>query len=192
MNTRYTRWIAALLLTSVMGCSQHTAYDPQVDHQTLESSEFVHFLTKQPVATFDQACRAMLLVSDGEESPRSFEERVTELQSRGVIRAEWNLKSNHVVDRGTIAYMIHRACKMPGGLNTWLSTFSGFGDCRYALKEVVRQGVMPYGLPYQTPTGGEVMDAFAKADDYMARQGMYQSTETEISSPEDLQQTGGG
>ena len=184
--------MSALLLISVAGCNQHVTYDPQVDHGTLGSSEFVHFLAKQPVATFDQSCRAMLLVSDGEETLQTFEERVAELQSRGVIRAEWNLNSNDVVDRGTIAYMIHRGCKMPGGINTWLSTFSGFGDRRYALKEVVRQRVMTYGLPHQILTGGEVMDAFAKADDYMAKTGMYQSTETEVSSPGDLQQTGGG
>lgn len=173
-------------LVAAAGCSQRITFEPSQDHNQFDSLEFIHLLAAQPMVTYDQGCRAILLVADGQESAKSFQERVMELESRGAVRGEWELEANNALDRGTLAYMIARTCQVPHGLNTWLSGFSGLGDRRYALKNVVRQGIMPYGLPYQIPTGGEVVAALAKADDYMAKHGLYETTEVEISSPADV------
>lgn len=191
MKKMLKRWSSILVLTGLAGCSQLT-YSPAADHNTLETTEFMHSLTQQPMVNYDQACRVVLLMSDGQDTPRTFDERSAELASRGVVRSEWNLKSEDAVDRGTFAYMIYRTARMPGGINTRLSNMSGFGDRRYALKEVVRNHVMPYGLPYQIPTGGEVVMAVAKADDYMAKTGVYESTDREINSPADVRGGAGG
>ena len=184
-------WSAILVLAGLAGCSQLT-YTPAADHNALETTEFMHSLTQQPMINYDQACRVALLMADGQETPGTFDERAEELVSRGIVRSEWNLKSENAVDRGTFAYMIFKAAHMPGGINTRLSSLTGFGDRRYALREVVRNRVMPYGLPYQIPTGGEVVAAVAEADDYMARTGVYESTEKEINSPADLRGGAGG
>lgn len=184
-------WPAILVLAGLAGCSQLT-YTPAVDHNALETTEFMHSLTQQPMINYDQACRVVLLMSDGQDTPRTFDERSAELTSRGVVRGEWNLKSEDAVDRGTFAYMISRVARMPGGINTRLSSVTGFGDRRYALKEVIRHRVMAYGLPYQIPTGGEVVAAVAAADDYMAKIGVYESTDKEINSPADVRGGAGG
>lgn len=192
MNTRYARWMTVMSIVALVGCDQRITFDPPQDHGQFESLEFVHLLARQPMVTYDQACRAMLLVADGTESPSPFEARVAELESRGVVSSRWDLAAHDAVDRGTLAYMIYKTCQVPPGLNTWLSSLSGLGDRRYTLKRVVREGIMPYGLPYQIPTGGEVVAALAKADEYMAKRGLYESGDVEVSSPADLGRSGAG
>ena len=181
-----------LSMVLLAGCAQRITFEPPQRHDQLDSLEFTHLLAQQPMVNFDQACRATLLVADGTESAGTFEARRAELESRGVVSDKWNLAANDAVDRGTLAYMIFKVSGVPHGVNTWLSSLSGMGIRRYALKRVAREGIMPYGLPYQIPTGGEAVAALAKADEYMARHGVYESGEVEISSPADLGGSGGG
>ncbi len=172
----------------IAGCSRTSVtFTPSQDHNTLEQAEFAHYIAEQPMMTYDQLCRAVLLLADGDESPRSFENRVAELQSRGIARERWSFGAQDVVDRGVLAYMIFRTSNLPGGINTRLSGWTGVGCERYALKEVARKRIIRYGLPYQIPTGGEVMRALARADDYLADHGMYESAEKEIRSPRDVE-----
>jgi len=190
MNVRNARLVCLMLWPVLTGCSHSMRFEPAQDHNQLESLEFFHLLAQQPMVTYDQACRAMLLLADGKETSGGFEERSAELASRAVISEKWKIASDEAVDRGTLAYMIFRTCRLPDSVNTWLAKCSGLGDRRYALKNVVRAGIMPYGLPYQIPTGGEVLAAIRKADDYMADHGMYETTDVKISSPADVQRTG--
>ncbi len=185
MNLRYALTTVSLL--ALLGCSQHIPYAPSQDHNALAEAEFVHFVAAEPVVTYDELCRATLLVADGEETADSFEQRVEMLSSRGIVRPEWQYEADHAVDLGLLAYMIHGACDIPSGLNSRIADFTGIGCERYALKDVVRQGIMPYGMAYQIPTGGQVMAALAKGDDLMAKRGMYESTEREINSPADVE-----
>ena len=187
MSVRQTMVVLLVAAAAVGGCSQHVAYSPPQDHNGLEAAEFGHYVTQQPMVTYDEVCRATLLVAAGEEPAGTFVERVTELKSRGIVRQEWDYPAGHVVDRGTLAYMIYKVCDLPGGLNLLLANWTGIGCERYALKEVIREKMTPYGLAYQLPTGGEVMQALSAADDYMVKHGMYETAEREISSPKDVE-----
>jgi len=178
-------WVALGMVTAG-GCRHQITFEPQQDHNQLDSLEFVHLLAQQPVVTYDQGCRAVLLVADGEESPHTFGERKAELESRGVVSAAWGLQENDPLDRGTLGHMIFKTCRMRHGFNTWMASFTGLGDRRYALKSVIREEIISYGLSYQVPTGGEVVAALARADDYMAKKGMYEMPVGEISSPGDV------
>lgn len=188
MQRRTAVWLSIVAAVAGGGCSQQRlTYTPEQDSAALEQTEFAHAVAQQPMVTYDQLCRAMLLLADGDEFPGSFEERAAELRSRGIVREEWPIGAKDVVDRGHLAYMIFRVCGMPGGLNTRLAEWTGLGCERYALKEVARARIMRYGLPYQVPTGGEVMRVIARADDYMAEHAMYESVEKEIGSPRDVE-----
>ncbi len=187
MNKRNALTTVSVTALALTGCSQHLTYAPPQDHNSLADAEFVHVVAQQPAVSYGQLCRAALLVADGEDTAGSFEARVDALKSRGIVRQEWDHSSDRTVDRGLLAYMILRACTIPSGLNSRLAGWTGIGCERYALKDVVRQGIMPYGLEYQIPTGGEVMAALARGDDFMAAHGMYESTEREINSPEDVE-----
>lgn len=186
MTIRSISSLILVVLLGTIGC-QHVSHTPSQDHQSLEASEFVHYLAQQPMATYDEVGRAVLLMITGEEGPGTFEQRVSDLEARGIIRPEWNYDAGHVVNRGTLAYMVYGACQMSGGLNIRLANWTGVGCERYAIKEVVRRRVMAYGLPYQIPTGGEVMRVLAKADEFRASRGIYVDTVPEISSPRDIQ-----
>ena len=169
----------------VAGCSE-VSYTPAQDHNSLASTEFSHYLSQQPMVTYDELCRAVLLTADGEDAQKSFEERDSALKGRGIARTEWSYDAGHVVDRGTLAYMILQVSQSRKGLNSTLAGWTGIGCERYALKDVAVQKLMSSGLPYQVPTGGEVVRALASADDYMAKKGLYASEEKIVTSPRDV------
>jgi hypothetical protein len=171
----------------LVGCSHGPSYAPSIDHNTLGSTELAHYVAQQPMVTYGELCRVALLVADGEEAFTTFESRVEALKARGVIRSNWNHPAEWIVDRGTFAYMIQRTCGVKQGVNSFLANYTGLGCERYALKDVASAGIMRYGLTYQIPTGGEVMGAFAAGDDQMVRDGVYESRETRVTSPSDVQ-----
>ncbi len=183
---------ALVLAIGLAGCQAQVAFDPPQDHRQIDSLEFLHLLAQQPMVNFDQACRAVVILADGEDRVETFDERFAALESRGIVRSQWGLQPNHAVDRGTLAYMILRAAQVQDSFNNWLSSFSGLGDRRYALRRLIDVKIMAYGVPYQIPSGGEVAQALAQADDHMAKTGVYQATDFEISSPTDLQGQQGG
>ena len=188
MNIRLVSAVVTGASVLFAGCSaSHVDFTPSQDHQSLESSEFLHFMAQEPMVTCDQVGRAALLLADGEETAMTYDERVAELKSRGIFREDWDYEAGDVVSRGMLAYVILKVCQMPGGINTFISGLTGIGCERYALKEITRQGIVRYGFPYELPTGGEVARALARADDYMARRGLYESSEGELNSPEDLE-----
>ena len=51
------------------------------------------------MVTYDELGRAALLLADGEESTKSFDERVNELKSRGYVRQEWDYPASYIVNR---------------------------------------------------------------------------------------------
>ncbi len=181
------RAVLSLGLTLVvLGCSQ-TTYSPVKDHQVLDETDFVHYLSQQPMVTYDELCRATLIVADGEDTQQTFVERVSELKSRGIVRPEWDYSSDFVVDHGKLAYMILQMANVPKGVNSTLADYTGIGCERYALWDVVRQDIVMRAASYRIPTGGQVTRALANADDFMAKHGMYETAEREINSPADVQ-----
>jgi hypothetical protein len=180
MKPRIGHLMAIACLLATVGCSQRVSYTPSQNHETLDSAEFVHYLARQPMVTFGEACRAMLIVADGDEQSGSFDARRAELESRGIVRDAWGLSATDAVDRGTLAYMIFRTCDLPAGLSMSVFGQCSLGDRRYAMREVAYQRIMRPGPPYRIATGGELVSAMGNADDYLASHGAYETGEGDI------------
>jgi hypothetical protein len=165
------------------GCAGVRNYEPSVDPNTLSATGFLHYLGTVPVASVEEGCRAMLLAADGSESFETHEQRYTELVRRGMVREAWKLQANHVLDKGTLAYMATRACRLPRGVNSCLFGSWGLGDRRYALKDAVAAGLMAYDTPEHAVRGGELVSTLAKIDDHMAKHGLYEQSQPDAPSP---------
>lgn len=174
------------LLVGLVGCAGPRKFQPELNHETLDQTRFVHYLATLPAVTVDEAARAMLILADGTETHTTYEQRVAELEQRGIVRKAWNLKPDHMLDKGTLGYMLFKICRLPGGVNTLLFGSWGLGDRRYALKEVADAGLLTYGPDYRPVTGGELVSALARADTYMAEHEIYGSPERPVDSPADL------
>lgn len=170
----------------ISGCTQRRDYQPQVDPGTLDDSTFTHYLSTLPTVTIDEGSRAVLLAMGESDVPGDFSMRISKLESNRIYRSDWGLNSDDVLDRGTLAYMVYHMVGIKPGVNMMLLGSWGLGDRRYAIKEVVDEGLMEYGLPYEQPTGGEVLRVLARANEYRASTGQVASDEEFIYSPEDL------
>ncbi|MFH0980097.1 MAG: hypothetical protein V2A79_00975 [Planctomycetota bacterium] len=161
---------AVLGVTSGCAAPQRT-YQPAQDHNTLNEIEFVHYLSGVPTVSVDEGLHAMLLLADGEDSAGNFEARRALLVDRGIVREAWGLQADDLLDKGTLAYMIVKICKLPGGLNDFLLGSWGLGDRRYALRTATWHEMLPYGMPYHAVAGGELLTAITKAAEYLEREG---------------------
>ena len=154
-------------LACASGCvSPRRAFTPAVDPATLDDVTFLHYLATVPVATVDEGCRAVLMLRDGGGS-RTRESRRDRLIDLGALKATWSLAPDQILNKGTLAYMLRTICNMPRGLNETLAMRTGLGDRRYAIRTCAREGVLSYGLPHEPVTGGELVAAIAKADEYL-------------------------
>ncbi len=162
-----------LVVGCMGGCAMpKRTYQPTLDHNGLTEIEFVHYLSPLPTVSMDEACHAILLLTDGEDSSGGFEQRMDTLLSRGLMRESWGLAADDVLDKGTLAYMVVNACKLPVGLNDVMLGSWGLGDRRYALRAAIWHEMIPYGMPYHVVTGGELLSTITKAAEYMDREGM--------------------
>lgn len=154
-------------LACASGCvSLRRTFTPAVDPATLDDVTFLHYLATVPVATVDEGRRAVLMLrdNDGPQTPESRRDRLIDL---GAIKETWSLAPDQILDKGTLAYMLRTLCDMPRGLNETLAIRTGLGDRRYAVRTCAHEGVLSYGLPHEPVTGGELVAAIAKADEYL-------------------------
>ena len=171
---RFTFFVlVAIGLACAGGCAApKRTYRPAQDHNALNEIEFVHYLSPLPTVSVDEAYHAMLLLADGEGSGKSFAEREAILVDRGVVRESWGLEADDVLDKGTLAWMIVKISRLPGGLNDAMLGSWGLGDRRYALRTAIWHEMMPYGMPYHAVTGGELLSAITRAAESMEREGL--------------------
>ncbi len=173
--------VFALLLQ--VGCVVQPTFDPKQNHNEIDEVAFVHYVAGQPVLTFDEGCRVVLIAADGGEKYGDFEARFAELESRGCVRDYWGLKPNNLLDRGTLAYMVFNLCDLPHGVGTFLTQYGHLSDRRYALREMVYRKIMRHGATYKVPTGDEVLGVLASAEDYLAKSGRFDSGERVLLAP---------
>ena len=176
-------FLAAVVL--VGGCSQARQYQPAVDPQTLNDAQFVHYLGTVPVVTFSEACRAIIIAADGKDVLDNYEARYAELRDRGFVREAWDMKPDHVLDLGTLAFMAAQVCQLPPSVNSALLGSWGLGDRRYAVKQAASREIVCYGPPYKPVSGGQMLLALARMDEYMARKGIYDFGGADINAPEE-------
>lgn len=164
------------------GCSRTVRVEQADLGERVDVDTLLHEqLQKEPMVTVAEAYRAMVILADGEDDHKSFEERRSSLESRGIARPEWKLAREACIDKGSVAYMVCEIIKAPGGANlNLMGRAAHLGDRRYAVRELAFLGLMPQTAPYRYITGGELVDLAAKADRYMAEHGRYGSEPTDI------------
>ena len=132
-----------------------------------DDTDFLEMIEAQPLPTCDDGLRAILVLVDGECAPKTYEARLAECRRRGFVAARWKLAATDRLTRGTLAYMICKACRLRGGVNWYL-----FGNRRYAVREAVFRSLMPDGVAYHGVTGAELIAALNQADRYMTAHGL--------------------
>jgi hypothetical protein len=170
--------LVLILLTG--GCGRPRKTQPPVDPATLDDAAFQAYLADVPVVTVDEACRAMLVLADGHDATKDWSQRSQELLRRGWIRSAWGLRPDYMVDRGTVAYMICKICKIHGGVDRLILGSWGLGDRRYAYRELVYRDLMPPGTEYEVVTGGQMVGLMGKADSLMEKKHLYQTEKFDL------------
>lgn len=146
---------------------------PTVDPNSLPAHVFVHYLATVPVATVDEGCRAVLMLTADGEKAKSFPERRVVLQRLGAWHASWSIEGDQVLDQGTLAYMLRVLCAMPHGVSESLLGGWGATARRYALRTCTHEGVLPYGQPHQPVSGGMLQSAVNRAESYISDRAAY-------------------
>lgn len=183
--------LCATLLTTLScaallsGCARPRQTPPPVDPSKLSDDGFLHYLGEVPVVTVDEGFRAMLILADGEDTSKDFNDRYSKLVNRGIARREWELKAENVIDRGSVAAMVCRICRIGGGVNQRVFGSIGLADRRYAVRDLVYERIMADGPDYAGVKGGELIALLTKADGYMDEQGIYSSQKIELGSEQD-------
>jgi len=178
-GTYFAVVVLAALLAS--GCSQTLRVEQANIGERVDVDTFLHeHLLVQPMVTVSEAYRAMLILADGDDTCKSFGERRSLLEERGIARGQWDLRREACIDRGSIAYMVCKILKVRGGINLTIFGSLGIGDRRYAMRELMDMSMMEYGSVDQYMTGGELVTLIGKADRYMADHGMYEEEAVDI------------
>jgi hypothetical protein len=181
---------AVLSFWATPGCAGPRVTPPAVDSNTLSDDGFQAYLAEISLVTVNEAYRAMLILADGEDTCKTFEEREQKLESRGVVRKEWKLQPDNVVDAGSLAYMVCRICQVRGGVCYNLFGRAGLGDRRYALRELIYLEMVDEMGDYQYVTGATVVGVMAKADAVMRKKGLYKAEDVDLSDEKDRDEFG--
>jgi hypothetical protein len=162
--------LIALILQLLVGC--RTASVPQSVTSTLDRAdpdatiEFWHQLSDRPVACYDDAFHGLLIYIDGEDTSENYTARVDMLKTRGLLARDFDAPPTQAVDRGTLAVAIARALKIKGGLMMRATNAAP----RYAVRELMYEGVYPPSSPHQTFSGAEFLGVMGKMEDWLRAQ----------------------
>jgi hypothetical protein len=151
----------------LIGCSApHRTYQPPQDPSALDDTAFLHYLATVPTVTVAEGVRAVGLLLDPTPGPASFDDQRCRLKKVGALKPGWALAPEETLEKGTLAFMLSVVCKTPRSLNESAATLTNLGDRRYALKTCIDEGLLPYGLPHDPVTGGELLSALSRAERY--------------------------
>lgn len=158
------------LTLAVWGCSQTRQFQPPVNPNTLDETQFLHYLAGVPVVTYDETCRAVVMLLEPENQMSEHAQRESYLLERKMVQGAWDIQPEQIVDMGTLAYMLTRACAIPPSASSVVLGSWGLGDRRYAHRQAVSEGLLDYAPVYKPVAGGDLVMALARADDYLAKQ----------------------
>ena len=161
--------VVGMLIVGLAGCAPSgvtgvRAFDdlPSVEGDMASDAEFIFDLSEKKHCTTDDAYRGMLYFIDGKDTSRNFRERTARLAMRGVIDTNRTHKRNATITNGTVAYMLVRALGCRGGVMYNLTNASE----RYALRELVAEGIIKGSSEYSKVSGAEYVGILGRADDY--------------------------
>jgi hypothetical protein len=156
---------AVLVLTAIVlgGCDAGRVIGP---NNTLEAGEdsaaFLDRVSSQENVSENDALRGILLLLDGEDTAKTFQERIDRLRERNIVDGSWDFSADRPISRGKYAYMIYQASKIPGGVVLSLTGPSQ----RYCLRELQYRSVMVQGVTYMAVSGLEYISVLSRADTY--------------------------
>jgi hypothetical protein len=152
-----------------------------VDCQAVNEMDFLECMTRKSRCSVADAVRAVGLLMNGFDTGKNYKDRYQFLRDRGIVRDEWGLKPDQWVDRGTLAYMLFKAAKIEGGVNTAIFGRLGIGDRHYAYREMLYHDLIEGGCDYQCVSGPELVTTAGKVDRYSQEYGDYSATrETDL------------
>lgn len=165
MNTRMSMCFISLLLAGLLsaGCSTEPMRiaGAQSDLPAGENSAaYLDRISALDAVSENDALRGVLLLMDGDDPHRTFQQRVETLRARDVLDASWDFDATRSVTRGKFAYMIYQACRVPGGV---VLTVAGPSQ-RYCLRELQYRDIMPDGSMFGSVSGMEAVAVLGKAD----------------------------
>jgi len=166
----------SLLLLGAAGCQQQgqiAISKADTDRSEVAYEDFFDRLVRQPKCSVADACRGVAILIAGKDIPGPYQARYDYLLQQGIVRSAWNLHEDQWIDRGTLAYMLCKAIKMPRSLNMLLFGSWGLGDRRYAYRQMLYYDMMQKGVDYSYVSGPELVTAVGMADGYMEEHGQY-------------------
>lgn len=178
------------VILAASGCVGPRTIAPAVNADELSDDGFQVYLAETELITVGEAYRAMLILADGEDTCRTFEERREKLESRGIANAKWGLQPENVVDTGAVACMVCKICEIRGGVCANLFGSWGLGDRRYALRELIYREMVDESVDYQYVTGPSLLALMAKADELMEKKGLYETQTIDLTDEADRDEKG--
>ncbi len=157
--------VVVVLLASACSAPIRT-WTPPLDPATLDDTAFLHYLATAPTVTVQEGGRAVLLLSGPTSRLPTWEEQKARLADLRALKPQWRLSPDQTLDKGTLAFMVAAACRVPPGLNDLLADVTGLGDRRSALKRCVDAGLITYGLPHDPVSGGELVLIVTRAESW--------------------------
>ena len=161
--------LAVVVFMPLIGCSlPKRQFVPERDPSRMSDDIFLHYLASVPVVTVDEGMRAFLLLRGPSSKWPGHNLRKGELLRIDAVELRWKLPPYQVLDKGTAAHMLRTICDLPTGVNEHIARVTHIGQRRYALRACVDAGLMPYGRATDPMTGGDLLAALTKADEYLA------------------------
>ncbi len=155
-----------MLLVALSGCQEAHVPESVVAKYPADDAgaqlDFWHALAERPLTSNDDAFHGMLLYLDSKDASKNYSDRVTALQKRGLLAADFHEPADLAIERGTMAVMICKTLHIHGG---WVMHVFGVSP-RYAVKELVDNDIYPPSSPQQTFSGTEFVGVIGKLDDY--------------------------
>jgi len=142
------------------------------------TAELVLHIGDQPFVTAEPAYRAIYALAHGESFAGDFAELTDKLRADSLIGKDWNYAADRCLDRGTVAFMVCRACKIQSGVN-WMLT--GLG--RYAWRELQYKRIAGDGSEYGLMSGGEFVGLLSRAEDYLQHSGQGGTEPVKLTRP---------
>ncbi len=156
--------LALALLTGCQAAQRHATTQPAVPRSG--NAELVSYIADQPFVTAETGYRAVHLLSKGTPFDGDFDALAGTLRADRLIGGHWRHAPDEYLDRGAVAFMVCRACRIRSGVN-W--TLTGLG--RYAWRELQYKGIAGGGGEFGLMSGGEFVGLISRAEDYLRRTG---------------------
>jgi len=152
----------AILLAGLAGCSSGISGADATLAADEGSPGFLDRVSTQDTVCENDAYRGMLLLVDGEDKAKTFQDRVGALVAKGILPKDWDHDANRTITKGRLAYMVCQACKIRGGV---VMSLTGPSQ-RYCLRELQYMKMIAAGTPLASVPGLEYVAVISRADVY--------------------------